>query len=413
MGSKFYDIPFLSKSAESDFSCRDGEIESAENVKITGDTGLTLVPELYMTASGVPPVPEIEFAITRSVVAGWHILPDSFPSKVLGATEPGMEYWNKIASQLLGRFQEDAASSSLFTAPFYVMAAWRMSSGILLSPSSLSLQIPNSEIPMVTTDGDIRSEELEMKIAAAACSLNFRMNAPEILRDWVGRIKSIDIFVSSPLHDYSCNSPSLPYRNVTSDNYCRCLDRDTGLVSDVRVCTRTLTTAWKSAADASPGGLPTPDSASLSYRLFASIPLRDVDLYEDMTDLKAHNLVATAPSESVRHDELGPPALPAKPLPAIITGMGKEVVVTTRPLKLSGGNLKCMARIYLRGFFNPEDISVGVYGSRDMQRWWLIAERKGGAVVGLPRSPFRYYKVRVSGHLSAGDTLEGLTVCVA
>lgn len=162
MDSKFFDIPFMTRGPESDFICKDGEISLWEGATIKGKNGT--LPQHY---EELPPVPEIRFALARDILRGWHLNPDNFPMKTLAASDPSMDYWNQLVPRVLSQFLCDADNLHLFVAPFMAAAAWKTVDGNLLSPTAPSLLIPNSEVPLIAADGDIRAEELDFKVAAA------------------------------------------------------------------------------------------------------------------------------------------------------------------------------------------------------------------------------------------------------
>ena len=390
------DIPFRSPSSASDFSCKDGEITS-------------LIP---YPSSGSLITPDIDFAIVRDRLPGWHLHPDQYPMKTLIASDPSMEYWTSLGAQLLSQFQSEAANQGLFVSPFYVMAAWKTYEGYHLSPTRPVLLTPNSDVPLVATDGDINATELEFKIAAAVCSLYFRMRAPEVLRDWVGIIESLDIFVSEPLYSYNTFKAFLPYKHITTDNSCECLDLNSGEIATKRICTDTLTLAWKANLGIGDGGLGIRDGGlgirdgGLGIRDgvlgIASIPLGEVDLKDNWSPLSFISEHRPLPNNTVTLRE-------GQEL--IIQGMGREISLSTRPLKLTGaGEFKRLVRVYLRGNFTPENLTFSFYGSYDMLTWWKISEIKGGAVLAFPSSRFRFFRAEVKGMLVSGENLQGISI---
>lgn len=398
MSKKYFDIPFLSHSSDSDFSCKDGEIEGWKDGNnengITGET---------------PIIPEIEFAIVMDILHGWHIHPDTFPAKNLVASEPSMEYWNRLTAQLLAQFQYEASIQGLFVSPFYVLAAWKTYSGNYLSPTQPTLLIPNSEIPVVTTDGDITATEPEFKISATLGRLYYKLRTPEILRDWVGKIESLVIFVSSPLQKYETYSSLLPVKHVTTDNYCECLDLETGEIKRERICNQELSIAWKGISSNTPAGGTFNDK--VKFYPVAELPLSNM-APTDEASWKGIGYEETGMGDGIEYGVINDGnALPKKSEPLIIEGKNEEIRVLTRPLKLiCAGELKSMRHLHLRGKFTSANLTMAVYGSRDMLKWWCISKRKGGTVVSLPRSPFRFYKLEISGLLEEGETLEGITL---
>ena len=407
MGSKFFDIQFRSHSSDSDFACRDGEVNGDEVNGDKGygdggyrDEGYGINGDKGYGGIGI----DIQFGLVRDTLRGWHANPDQFPMKTLVATEGSMEYWTRLGAQLLARFKNEAGLQGLFVAPFYVMAAWKMADGGYMSPTEPVLMMPNSVVPLVATDGDVTATELEFKIAAAVCSLYFRMAAPEALRDWVGKIESLEIFVSEPLIDYDTFSAFLPSRHVTTDNHCESLDPVSGVISRQRVCTETLQLAWS----ANQKGSWSVDKGRKFYAI-ASVPLSEVDLAEEWTGAGIRDGIYGDKGSGMTFEEIS--GRRGSSVPIVIEGKDEETEVETRPLKLSGaGELKRISRVYLRGNYDPAAITMRVYGSRDMLTWWKIAERRGGSAVALPYASFRFFRVAVSGMLRRGETLEGI-VC--
>lgn len=304
----------------------------------------------------------------------------------------------------------------LFVAPFFVMAAWKTVAGTYLSPTLPVMMIPNSDVPLVATDDTLTAEEPEMRVAAAVCSLYFRMRAPERLRDWVGKIKSLDILISSPLRRYDSYTAFLPQKRVTSDNYCRCLDTDTGEVIDRRVSTVTLPLAWRATMTGL--GSETTDDCydNLKFYPFASVPFSGIDIADKWGAAGRRGigdfLYGTLTSGLQYPEITRPENRETRKAKAItLTGTGALFSLKTRPLKLSGaGEFKKCRKCHLRGHYTPGNITMTVYGSRDMIHWWPIARRSATTMVTLPRSSFRFYQVEISGKMGSEETLEGLTL---
>ena len=413
MSSNFFDIPFRTPGPESDFACKDGELEFYDNLAFNPSIG-----EWRGTPPWAAELPaaDVDFAPVRDVLPGWHAVSDDFPSHTLSASlpsaeyRPTMEYWNEMTARLLQQFKNEAWSRHLFVAPFYVMGVWKTVEGIYLNPSVPELLIPNSQIPPVASFGNIDSEEAEFKIAAAVCRLYFRMRAPEILRRFVGKVASLEIFVSGALHDYGYSSVLLPMLRVVSDSYCRELDPSTGEITNRQVCTETLPTAWRSEA-------PTliPDFSGLKFYRFATMPLSEVDIADTWNAVGRAGMgskIYENSSAGIPYVELhGGTTSATSGKNVSIKGQDSEFKVSTRPLKLSGaGVYKKIRHVWLRGRYDPSQITVKVYGSRDMRKWWNIGEDRGRGEALLPMSYFRFYRVEISGYLSEGETLEGLSL---
>ena len=413
MSSNFFDIPFRRSTYDSDFICKDGELLSVDNALVLCE-GQPIEPDSLSSSFlpdilNFPPVPDVDFALVRTTLAGWHIHPDAYPSKTLVASDPSMDYWTKMGAQLLQQFVNDARNQMKFVAPVYAMAAWRTYEGNYLSLSDPVKLTSNSEVPLVATDGDISAKELEFKIAGAICNLYFRMRAPEVLRDWVGKIESLVIMVSKPTENYNSYQAFLPSKRVNTDSLCESLDLETGIISWERICTETLPLAWKANLTSSSEAGP---DTRIFYP-FVSVPLSEVDIADGWTD--AVNSKISFPVErmyenGIRYSGIGTSDKDVlKSKTVTIAGRGEEMSIATRPLKLTGGNFKMMRKVYLRGSYTPANITINVYGSRDMLKWWLISKRKGGTVAILPRSSFRFYRLQIFGHLSPTESLQGLT----
>lgn len=401
MNSKFCDIPFRSRSIDSDFICKDGEVEWGGFLQGSDHSN--------NYGNGTLPSPDIDFALVRQWLSGWHLNADQYPMKTLVATTPSLEYWTNLGSQLLSQFKSEAENENLFVAPFYVAAAWKTRNGVYLSPSSPVLLTPNSTVPLVSTDGDINSPELDFKIAAAVCSLFFKMRAPELLRDWVGIIESMEIFVSDPRQSYDTFHAFLPYKHITTDNYCESLDPDTGEIAKRRVCTETLTLAWKANCDFSGGS--ENGTGDTIYHRFASVPLSEVDIKGEWSELIPAHHISSGIENGLSYNELLTGGYGKKSEPMVIEGTGEEISVMTRPLKLSSGvAFKRIYRAYLRGNFDPTKVKFSIYGSRDMLKWWCISQREGSSVLAFPGTPFRFFRACITGKLEKGESLQGISV---
>ncbi|MCH5227317.1 MAG: hypothetical protein J1F16_05815 [Muribaculaceae bacterium] len=412
MGSNFFIIPFKSHSHESDFICKDGELEYADGVKLIDGEG-QIRENIGSSGEGErrtkPPVPDISFALVRDIVPGWHNHPDNYPVKTLAASSPSMEYWNGLIPQLLAQFSSEANYAGRFVSPFRVIAVWKTKRGEYLSATEPVTLIPNSRVPLVATEGDITEKEVTFRIAAAVCGLKIKMKAPELLRDFVGIIESLEIFVSEPLQKYDLYHAFLPARNVTTDAWCESLDLTTGKIERRRICEDVLSLAWRAnmrdvVNDAD-------SSEDLKFYRFASIPLGEVDRATDWCEAdKVGGTVFGVLGKQYPYAEIsGEGVKSEKSVTVTLKGTGGDFKVETRPLKLSnGGSFKRVMRVYLRGLCSPEKITLRVLGSRDMLHWTPMAVRKGGIVVSLPEIYMRFYKVVVEGELEENEDLQGV-----
>lgn len=83
----------------------------------------------------------------------------------------------------------------------------------------------------------------------------------------------------------------------------------------------------------------------------------------------------------------------------------------TRPIKLSSPNsLKRIKTIIVHGNFEKGKVSCVLYGSRDMQNWYLIASRKTHEMRNICGTPYKYFRLVVISNLAKGETLSYATL---
>lgn len=396
MENQTFDIPFRTPSALSDFTCPDGEIASTRNV--------STFPDTILPAVTVPPQPKVTFGLVRDVLHGWHAAPDMYPSKSLSGRDPSMEYWNALVPGLLSQFCNDAAKQDLFVSPFNAVAAWRTHGGNYLSPSSPVSLIPNSEAPLIATDGDISSSDIDFKVAGAVGSLYFRFTPDERLRNLSDVISSMEILVSEPTHFYDVDNPFLPSKRIATEAYGIFLDPATGIETRTRICSDTLPLGWRCNSYLRSPVKP------LRYTPLASIPL---SIVSGLTSWRKASDYVISPSGRIPVEISSIPSLPTKS--EIISVMGKvddldrKIFIITRPVKLGSSSFKMVRQVRLRGNFSPASITFTAFGSRDMQTWHKIASLQGSALL-LPASRFRFYRFEISGFLQSGQSLQGISL---
>ena len=151
--------------------------------------------------------------------------------------------------------------------------------------------------------------------------------------------------------------------------------------------------------------------SSLKFYPIYRVQLRDVDLAYKWTAGGEEGLgsnVYNTLTEGKNYSSLTKNLATKSSRSATIVGEGKEITFATRPLKLSGaGEFKKIRKVFLRGNYNPQNLTIEVEGSRDMLQWWCISRRSGTTMTYLPQAQFRFYRLRVSGMLKEGETLEG------
>lgn len=416
MATKSYDFPFLSRSYRSDFSCRDGEIALAEGCIPTDSDSLYTSdgadPDYISPYEGEePPAPEVRFALSRTILPGWHVSTDNFPARTLNCPDPSIESWGKLAGDLLKQFTAEATGCSLFTSPFLIMAAWRLYDGRYVSPSSPVVLTPNSSAPVVAAAVSPGVVNQDLRIPAALCVPVWKISLPEQLRDWVGLILSLDILVSRQQQLYDPAAVPVYGTSVTTDSVCIALDPAIGKVTEQQVCTAMLPYAWKTVA-ASPSVADSAISSLSAFYTISSLPLASLSPMGEYGNVEFNcgNLATVYAGEPAVRNLSGSSAASRQEVTLVSTG--EPLRITTRPFKLSGaGVLKSVSKVFVRGHFQPSGLTVSLYGSRDMRHWYLLSRRKGGAALYLNKGcGSRFYRLEIEGETSPGSTFEGLTI---
>ena len=416
MDGKFYDISFRLRSRAGDFSCPDGELASTSGCIVSDSDSLysddndefgALVGEY---ASEMPPVPEVSFALVRRPLSGWHVHPDTYPVKNVSSSKSDTDSWGKVAREVLAQFEADALGQSLFTSPFFIMGAWRLKTGGLVSHSNPVLLVPNTGSPLLSLVSDLTTTPQDMRVARALGSIYWQLSLPEQLRDWVGKIDSLEILVSRQQQLYDKSRDFNYALRGTTDSYCESLDTTLGIISRQIVCTEPLSNIWRpAAADATVS-----DSSLSSLNAFYTVAsfslgsLAPITSYAPL-EVNCGNLATIYSGQSSIKDISSSTAGNTKN--PVIVASGDDFSLHTRPFKLSGASrLKSLRKVFLRGHFNPREVSVSVYGSRDMLHWYLLGKRNGGGTVFLNTVRSRFYRFVIEGTPGAGSTFEGLSI---
>ena len=290
MDGKIYDIPFLSRSGDSDFCCKDGELEYCVGALITdnfvNEDNSTRLQYTKDFKPEIPPVPKVKFALSASALNGWNLHPDIFPAKNCVCSDPSPENWGKIASSLITELYNDAIAQKLFLSPFLILAVWRLEDDSLVSPSSPVLLIPNSGLPIVSADTTPDSTEMELRISAIAGKLNWQISLAETLRDWIGKIKSLEIMVSKPLLPIN-SKPSMIYRrNVTYAAFSLFLDAGSQVSAEKPMSEESYSHAWIPSFSAGNKGV-SPEMLDEFYSI-ASIPLSKLTPIDKFTPFSSN-----------------------------------------------------------------------------------------------------------------------------
>ncbi len=88
----------------------------------------------------------------------------------------------------------------------------------------------------------------------------------------------------------------------------------------------------------------------------------------------------------------------------------RKFFAITRPIGFGAPHtLKRVAASIVRGLFAKGRVASAIYGSRDLQAWFLLTTSKNHCLRGRHGSPYKYFRYAVLGTLSEGETVEGIS----
>lgn len=91
-----------------------------------------------------------------------------------------------------------------------------------------------------------------------------------------------------------------------------------------------------------------------------------------------------------------------------------KCLYVTRPLKLEAANvLKTIDTLIQRGMFSKGNISTVLYGSRDLQNWYLVWSSKDHYLQGFRGSPYKFFRIAGVASLSPDENIFGASVSFA
>lgn len=296
MRGKIISVCFRHPGEAGEWTCADGEIADSVNVRVSSGSGF---PEgsgengvedgsgfqdgSSAFTSALSEAPKVEFGLARRVVAGWQNHLSNPPSAIVAAGTPSEEGWGARAMETLVRYCSDAMSQGLFVAPFLAIYAFRMHDGSRILPGPPVLMIPNSSAPEIGANGDWESAEMKMTVAAAACSLQFRVGGSAEVKASGCGITHLDILVSLPVMTYDQKGePVCRHRRVPAV-FSHSLGPD-GKCREHRVCGDSFPVGWQ-AAPLSPGLIGAAIADASEFRLLSSVPLSSLSDSDDFSDV--------------------------------------------------------------------------------------------------------------------------------
>ena len=92
----------------------------------------------------------------------------------------------------------------------------------------------------------------------------------------------------------------------------------------------------------------------------------------------------------------------------------REFFAITRPIGFGAPHtLKRVAQSIIRGLFPKGNVATAIYGSRDLQTWFLLTTSKNHYLRGRHGSPYKYYRYLILGKLKDGETIESISADVS
>ena len=318
---KTYSISLKARSAASDYACPDGEIAGAVNLRfcngalvpLEGDDAAHRLPSSLDSPfqDGVmqkPPLPEVEFALLKDVVSGWHIHSDMLPSKIADAPSVGKDEtlgesdWGEKALEVIAEYEEDCSRENLFTQPFFAMTAYRLADGSHICPSPPILMIPNSGPFMVEGSSDFTVPTMKMNVVASACRLQWRVKMPELPELWRKEITHLDVFVSQPIMLYNPKGKAKGCHRMECGNFTHSID-SSGDAGEHTVHAGVIVQGWK-MEEVDEATVARTVTQTNSFHLISETPVKGFSSLSEFQDVKFNRggLPTLSSLEAYTHD---------------------------------------------------------------------------------------------------------------
>lgn len=434
MTGKTYSIPLRARSAKSDYACPDGEIAGALNLSFVDSSLTGSGPVSDSSYSELPP-PPVEFALRQEVVPGWHIHPDMLPSQIMDApsvgkdTTPTESDWGTRAMQTIDVFEEDAGRHNLFTQPFLVMAAWRLSDGSHASPTKPVMMIPNSGAPVVEGSADFTVPTMKMSVIEAACSLQWKLQNDGEAISPKSSIAGIDIFVSEPISLYDPKEPAKGFHRFKCTNYTRSSGADASS-GDRLIYDGTIVQGWKAPALES-GYVAYKFNRIKTFREIAGIDITDFTPSDDFREVMMEDgslrvlwaLDGYAPEFTIDSDnDTTTQGMTDDSWKSFVpeewnldggdfAADGGWGAFVTRPLKFDvPEERKQLTGVTLRGIYDRDAMSMALYGSDNLMDWRQLARADRGAISGLWATKSRFFRLAVKTHATSAQSIQALAI---
>lgn len=374
------------------------------------------IPEKYVSQRFDNPVAKISFTFPADDaprVRAW------FSDDYSGVSRlPSTTLQRNLTSALhdaLDTYIETCSFAGLFTAPFTVGFAWRLSSGkhrIALAPAFISAESPYNESPIVA----VRDHTV---VEQGASTYNEIYNSPSRLEATFDTTPTppsdavaLDVIATRlpALYDSSrqatdISTVAIGESRLKAFNYPRYTSSQLRILAEGETDTRVI-------ASYPADGLPATGIAT-------TVPVADGALvnWKTLPSFTSENGSGGGTGSGSEGPDIFKPEYPEEgPLADVIPEEG-DVEVETEAMDLGyPEQLKWMRGIALRGIFANEGVKLRLYGAHHLEKdstgaeggWHLVAESKGSVLRRLRAVRYRLWKVGLSLHLNKGDRLEAV-----
>lgn len=297
MSGKIISVYMRARSESGEYSCPDGEIESLENGEVIGVNNVMSrdyenpdndkeqiggeESEGYSVDLPMPPV--LEFALRHKVLPGWNIHVTMLPSKEVECDVHTEDGWGIKAQEVLNEFMKECRHRNYFVEPFMVICALRTEDGHHILPSSPVLMIPNGKAPSTVGNSDFSENKMDMRVVAAPCSLCVRIRELYNIKEWNGRIQSLDIFVTASIPLYERGSEMKGCHREGSSQYTHSYGED-GVSCERRLTSEIFPQVW-TPEEKSDGVKSASIMCADTFRMVKSIPLNSLSISNDFTEV--------------------------------------------------------------------------------------------------------------------------------
>lgn len=91
--------------------------------------------------------------------------------------------------------------------------------------------------------------------------------------------------------------------------------------------------------------------------------------------------------------------------------LSRPVLLVSRPIRLDAPDmLKSISRAILRGRFSESDLSIAIYGSRNLTDWFPVTSSRTGRLTARGGTPWTHFRFIIFGNLFPGETISRISL---